>query len=159
MKKTSRFTARRAARFFAVQALYQQEHSDQPLSLLMAQFIREHLSNHHHETAVKADESLFVHLVNNAFANKEALDEAVGDILSEGWTTARLDEVVLSVLRLGAYECLFDLETPIAVIVNEYIEVSKAFFSATEVNFIHVALDLLGKKRGGNDSELPPEIV
>lgn len=147
MKSSSRFTGRRAARFFAVQALYQSEHTDQPLTIMLDHFIKDHLHDPKHSTAVKTDEVLFNTLVHGVIENKDTLDQAVESVLAEGWTLQRLDEVVLSVLRLGAFECLYALETPLPVIVNEYIEVAKAFFSANEVNFIHVAMDNLGKKR------------
>lgn len=147
MKTSSKFTGRRAARFFAVQALYQSEHTDQPLSLMMGQFVRDHLHDVDHSTAIKSDEDLFEALVRGVQQHKDDIDPVVESVLAEGWTIKRLDEVVLAILRLGAYECLYALETPIPVIVNEYIEVAKAFFNVGEVNFVHVAMDNLGKKR------------
>lgn len=147
MKKVSKFTGRRASRFFAIQALYQAEHSDQPLSFLIDGFIKEHLHHSDHNTAVNSDEDFFSSLIQGAWSHKAELDEAVSSILHEGWTIERLDAVVHAILRLGSYECLYTPETPISVIVNEYLEVAKAFFSQNEVNFIHVALDHLGKLR------------
>lgn len=147
MKSSSRFTGRRAARFFAVQALYQSEHIDQSLTLMLDHFIKDHLHDTQHSTAIKPDEALFNTLVHGVAEHKESIDQAVESVLAESWTLQRLDEVVLAVLRLGAFECLYARETPLPVIVNEYIEVAKSFFSPGEVNFIHVAMDNLGKKR------------
>lgn len=149
-KKISRFTGRRSARFFAVQALYQSEHSDHPLPKMLAQFVHQHFRDVDHPTAIHGDEGLFHTLIEGTLTHKDAIDACIASILSEGWALKRLDEVVLAVLRLAAFEALYALDTPVPVIVNEYIEVAKAFFSATEVNFIHVAVDLLGKKRVGS---------
>ena len=147
MKKVSKFTGRRASRFFTVQALYQAEHSDQPLSFLIDGFIKEHLHDIDHNTAIKSDEVFFADLMEGTWHHRDEIDNAIRKILAEGWAIERLDEVVHAILRLGAYECLYTPETPISVIVNEYLEVAKAFFSQGEVTFIHVALDNLGKMR------------
>ncbi|MBX9977503.1 MAG: transcription antitermination factor NusB [Alphaproteobacteria bacterium] len=141
MKK---FTKRRAARFFAVQALYQREHSDQPLRFIMNEFARDHLNNPEHDLATDSDEALFEMLVQGVQDHQEVIDAQIKEMLQEGWALERLDAVIRAILRASTYEVMFMLETPLAVIINEYLEISKTFFAQGEVNFVHVAMDKIG---------------
>ncbi len=140
----TKFTKRRAARFFAVQALYQREHSDQPLHVILNEFLRVHLNDPEHALASDSDEALFEVLVQGVQDYQEAIDEKIGEMLQEGWTLDRLDAVIRAILRASTYEIMYMLETPLAVIINEYLEIAKTFFAQGEVNFAHVAMDKIG---------------
>ena len=50
------------------------------------------------------------------------LDEKV-----EGWNTARMGKVDLTILRLAVYEMLFDEDVPVTVAINEAVEISKKY--------------------------------
>ena len=140
-----KFTKRRAARFFAVQALYQTEHSDQPLSFLIDEFTQFHISNDPEDLASNQDTLLFTQLVEGVMEHRADIDEYIESILTKDWTLNRLDSVVRATLRSSTYEIKWMPETPLAVIINEYLEIAKAFFAHNEVTFIHVALDKIGK--------------
>ncbi len=139
-----KFTKRRAARFFITQALYQIEHSDQPLPLLIGQFVRTHFENSDHELAGDADEDLFRRILEGVTHHQSEIDQTIGRILLDGWTVDRLDAVVRALLRASTFESMYDLETPLPVIINEYVEIAKVFVAQGEVTFIHVAMDKIG---------------
>lgn len=140
-----KFTKRRAARFFAVQALYQTEHSDQPLSFLIDEFSHFQAEDDHQEIASNQDHALFVQLVEGVIEYKDTIDTTIQSVLSQDWVIDRLDSVVRAIFRVSAYELTHMPETPTAVIVNEYLEIAKAFFGQSEVTFIHVILDKIAK--------------
>lgn len=144
-KVPNKFTKRRAARFFTVQALYQMDHSDQPLQFVIDEFHRVHLNDSDHELATDSDAPLFEQLTHGVQENGEDIDAQIQEMLIDGWTLQRLDAVVRAILRASTYEILFMKETPLAVIINEYLEIAKSFFAQGEVQFIHVALDKIGK--------------
>ncbi|MCR4892592.1 MAG: transcription antitermination factor NusB [Lachnospiraceae bacterium] len=46
---------------------------------------------------------------------------------AEGWTVDRMGRVELSLIRLGAYEILYDEEIPTSVAINEAVELAKKY--------------------------------
>jgi N utilization substance protein B len=75
----------------------------------------------------------------------EAIDVAVEKHLKD-WDFDRLGSIERATLRLGAYEIMFgELDT--AVIINEAIEVTKAFGSEQSPKFINGVLDAISKDK------------
>lgn len=74
-----------------------------------------------------------------------AIDVAVEKHLKD-WDFDRLGSIERATLRLGAYEIMFgELDT--AVIINEAIEVTKAFGSEQSPKFINGVLDAISKDK------------
>jgi N utilization substance protein B len=42
---------------------------------------------------------------------------------------------------------MFREDVPVRVVINEYVEVAKAFFDASEPKFVNAALDKLARER------------
>ncbi|MEA3523528.1 MAG: transcription antitermination factor NusB [Campylobacterota bacterium] len=73
----------------------------------------------------------------------EKVDEAIIKHLKE-WDFDRLGSIERATLRLGAYEIMFtQLDPP--VVINEAIEVTKAFGSEQSPKFINGVLDAISK--------------
>ncbi len=73
----------------------------------------------------------------------EPIDIAIAKHLKD-WDFDRLGSIERATLRLGAYEILFTpLDTP--VVINEAIEVAKAFGSEQSPKFINGVLDSISK--------------
>jgi N utilization substance protein B len=51
-----------------------------------------------------------------------------------------------NILRMGIYEVLFFKETPVKVVIDEAIELAKAFGTAESSAFINGILDKISKK-------------
>ena len=45
---------------------------------------------------------------------------------TEGWSLGRMGKVEVTLLRLGAYEILFDQDVPDSVAINEAVEIGRA---------------------------------
>ncbi len=73
------------------------------------------------------------------------VDEAVDKHLKD-WDFDRLGSIERATLRLGAYEIMFG-ELDSAVIINEAIEVMKAFGSEQSPKFINGVLDAISKDK------------
>ena len=63
------------------------------------------------------------------------LDEKV-----EGWNTARMGKVELTVLRIAVYEIVFDNDVPTTVAINEAIEIAKTYGQGTSGGFVNAVL-------------------
>jgi len=73
------------------------------------------------------------------------VDEAIVKHLKE-WDFDRLGSIERATLRLGAYEIMFG-ELDSAVIINEAIEVAKAFGSEQSPKFINGVLDAISRDK------------
>ena len=58
----------------------------------------------------------------------------------QGWTTERISKVELTILRLGAYEILFDDSIPAGVAINEAVELAKKFGADESGSFVNGVL-------------------
>ncbi len=73
------------------------------------------------------------------------VDEAIVKHLKD-WDFDRLGSIERATLRLGAYEIMYG-ELDSAVIINEAIEVTKAFGSEQSPKFINGVLDAIAKDK------------
>lgn len=133
------FRARTQARFNAVQALYQLEHGDPKTpQVVVSEFVRHYLID---DQDHRADVSFFESLVVGAENAKGTIDPDINRVLVEPWSVERLDAVLRAILRVGFFELKSNLEVPKAIIINDYVEITKAFFEGREPGFINGALD------------------
>lgn len=58
----------------------------------------------------------------------------------EGWNTARMGKVELTILRLALYEMLYDEEVPEGVAINEAVELAKAYGQESSGGFVNAVL-------------------
>ena len=72
------------------------------------------------------------------------IDDMIND-KAEGWSVSRMGKVEVTLLRLGAYEILYDQDVPDSVAINEAVELAKkygqdnsgAFVNAVLAKFLH----------------------
>ena len=72
--------------------------------------------------------------------NKEAIDEAISSNL-QNWKIERISKVNLTILRLAAYEILFDEDVPRSVAINEALEITRKYSDEKSVSFVNGVLD------------------
>ncbi len=84
-------------------------------------------------------------LFRGVMDNLAAVDEAIIKHLKD-WDFERLGSVERATLRLGAYE-IMHTELDSAVVINEAIEVSKAFGTEQSPKFINGVLDAIAKDK------------
>ena len=86
--------------------------------------------------------------------NKAYIDEKIGEC-AKGWRTDRLSKMSRSLLRLGAYEMLYEKEIPYTVTINEVVELSKTYDDPKAKAFINGVLN--GIKDGAVASGIEKE--
>lgn len=135
--------ARSVARLAAVQALYQMEVSGATTAEVVADFSAGKLPRETEAsyTESEGDFELFKVLVEMAVDRQATLDRAIARHLSKGWRLERIDAVARAILRSGAAELEQRTDIPVAVVIDEYVEIAKAFFEGPEPGFINAALD------------------
>ena len=138
--------ARSAARLAAVQALYQFDMESPDLITLIDEFHRHRLGREIEDVEyLDADVAFFDDLVRGAVARREEIDTVLTRRLAEGWTLTRLDKTMLQILRAGAYELIARADIGVGTVINEYLDVTHAFFDAREAKFVNGLLDALAR--------------
>lgn len=135
--------SRSVARLAAVQALYQMEVSGATTADVIADFIAGKLPRETEAsyTDAEGDADLFKVLVEKAVDRQATLDRAIARHLSKGWRLERIDAVARAILRSGAAELEQRTDIPVAVVIDEYVEIAKAFFDGPEPGFVNATLD------------------
>lgn len=75
----------------------------------------------------------------------DEIDKIISERL-KGWSLERLSIVSKSILRLGTYELIYQLNIPIEVTINEAIELSKNYGTEGDRKFVNGVLDKIAKK-------------
>ena len=144
--------ARSAARLNGVQALYQMEMTGADWQTIVAEF-RDHraIQEIDDEELARADRKHFRKLLEGAVAEQTRIDRAVDGVLKSGWPLKRIDPTLRALFRAAGAEFVTMPKVPHKVIINEYVEVAKAFFETEESRFANAVLDALYR-------ELRPDI-
>ncbi len=83
-------------------------------------------------------------LVTGVVARLPELDELVS-LHARNWRVSRMAVVDRNVLRLGAHE-LRDTETPVAVVIDEAVDLARRFGSDRSPSFVNGVLDAIAKE-------------
>lgn len=84
-------------------------------------------------------------LFDGVMKNLEACDKAIIEHLKD-WDFERLGSIERATLRLATYEILFG-ELDSAVVINEAVEITKAFGTEQSPKFINGVLDAISKDK------------
>ena len=141
------FQDRSVARLAAVQALYQMEVAGVGVEAVVREFTDHRfggdLEGH---VLAEADEPLFAEIVRGVVAEQATVDRAVALRLAKSWKLSRLDATARAILRAGAWELMRRPDIPTEVVIDEYVELARAFFEdAAEPGFINAALDAVSR--------------
>jgi N utilization substance protein B len=118
VKKAADKSARTRAREFALQALYQHLVGQNPVDSIDA-FTRDLVGFH------KADSTHYDALLHGCIESATTLDDRITPLLDR--KMAEISPVEHAVLWIGAYEFTHCLDVPYRVVINECIELAKAF--------------------------------
>ena len=130
---------RRKARHFAVQAIYQWQMTQDNGAEIEEQFKLD-------QDMKGVDLGYFRELLFGVAGNVNKLDSAFSPFLSR--KLEDLDLVDKAILRLATFELLFRQDVPYRVVINEGIELAKAFAAEDSHKFVNGVLDKLIKERG-----------
>jgi len=81
-------------------------------------------------------------LVRGVVDHRERLDAAIAE-RATGWSLARMPILDLNVLRLGAFELSERPDVPVAVVIDEAVELAKRFSTDNSGRFVNGVLSAL----------------
>ena len=141
---------RGVARLAAVQALYQMDIAGTPLVETVAEYEAYRLGNEiDGETYRDADAAWFRDIVSGVVRSQTEIDPLIHTSLTPDWPLARLDTTLRAILRAGTYEVTSRKDVPVAVIVTEYVDIAKAFYTEDEPRLVNAVLDRVARRSRG----------
>ena len=138
---------RGAARLAAVQALYQMDMAGTGLNDILAQFESHWLGREvEGEQYLPSEAAFFRDIVAGVVDSQRDLDPRIDAALTATWPLKRIEAILRSVLRAGAYELAKRADIPARVIVSEYVDVAHAFVDRTETGMVNAVLDQIARE-------------
>lgn len=133
---------RAAARFYAVQALFQMESSGQTVEKVRHEFETYRIgAEGAEETWVEADLKLFGRLVDTAVDRQAQIDQMTDRALVAKWPIDRIDPTLRALFRAAGAELVL-ADTPPRVVITEFVQITQAFFpEGRESKFVNAVLD------------------
>ncbi|GFE52014.1 N utilization substance protein B [Roseobacter cerasinus] len=136
-----------AARLYAVQALFQMEHSSQTIEAVRAEFF-DHRFGATYDGAemLDGDMELFGEVLEGAVNYQAPIDQMTDRALVAKWPIARIDPTLRALFRAAGAE-LQGKQTPPKVVITEYVDVARAFFpEGKEPKFVNAVLDHMARE-------------
>ena len=136
-----------AARFYVVQALFQMEAINQDLNEIKEEFenfrIGAELDGIRYNDA---DKKYFRKILDVAVKNQSQIDKLTDQALVKKWPISKIDPTIRALFRGGVAELLLE-KTPKNVVINEFVDIAKAFFpEGKETKFVNAILDHISKE-------------
>ncbi|CAL8972979.1 transcription antitermination factor NusB [Rhodoplanes serenus] len=148
---------RGAARLAAVQALYQMDIAATPLHEILAQFESHWIGREvEGDQYLPAEAGFFRDIVNGVVQGQRKLDPLVDQALEASWPLKRVEAILRSVLRAGAWELDKRRDIPARVVVSEYVDVAHAFVDRDETGMINAVLDEIARRLRAEEFDRAP---
>lgn len=141
---------RHLGRIIALQTLYEEEFRIEcdDKSFQLHDVLERNIARY----AEMVDDRTFIErLVTGVDSKKEALDAMLQPIAPE-WPIEQIARMDRIVLRIGAYELKFGTDVPPKVVINEAVELAKAFGGENSSKFVNGVLGTLLRQQEGEAS-------
>jgi len=135
----------------SVQALFQSEQSSDNAETIIDQFVRHRLGNLPGTDGFEdgripdAEVPLFSKIVRAAVRQQDTIDAMLADGLPPDWPLGRIDPVLRALLRAGGAELAMTDGPPARVVINEYLDIARGFFTGPEPGIANAVLDRLAR--------------
>ena len=138
---------RSAARFFAVQALFQMEALDAEMEKVAREFVSHRIGAEiDGEQYVDADIDHFRSLIRQAVKEQSKIDKLTDRALVAKWPIDRIDPTIRSIFRVAGAEMMLS-QTPPKVVIKEFVDITGAFFAeGREAKFVNAVLDHMARE-------------
>ncbi len=151
MGKSPKTRPRTASRVAAVQALFQSEQAGDNPETVIDQFVRHRLGKLEGQDGFEdgripdAEVPLFQRVVREAVRRQDTIDPMLIEALPDDWPLARIDPVLRALMRAGAAELSMTDGPPAKVVINEYMDIARGFFTGPEPGLANAVLDRLAR--------------
>lgn len=136
-----------AARLYAVQALFQMEHSGQTVEAVRSEFLDHRFgATYDGDEMLDGDMALFGEVLEQAVNYQAPIDQMTDRALVAKWPLGRIDPTLRALFRAAGAE-MQDKQTPPKVVITEYVDVARAFFpDGKEPKFVNAVLDHMARE-------------
>lgn len=138
---------RSLARLLAVQTLFRLrfDGSSDPKTV-MDEMVHLHLGADEGVPLItEVDRDFFEDIVSGAHRCQADLKGKIERVLTGEWRYHRLENILAVILEAATYELTNRLDVPKAVVMDEYVELTKAFYEGKEPGFVNGILQELTK--------------
>lgn len=133
-ERSPRKSTRRRSRELALQGLYQWQLAGKDPVMIATELAET-------QDFAKSDVGYFRTLLNGAVDNAPGLEAAMTPFLDRGF--GGLSPIERGILLLAGYELMHELEVPYRVVINEAVELAKAYGGTDGHKFVNGVLDKL----------------
>jgi len=105
------------------------------------------------EEYLEADLAWFRGIVAGVVNEQKVLDPIIHKKLPKDWPLSRIDMLLRSIMRCGAFELVSRKDVPARVVIAEYLEIAKAFYEAEEPRLVNAVLDSIGRDVRSEDMQ------
>ncbi|MCE6951703.1 transcription antitermination factor NusB [Cereibacter sphaeroides] len=136
-----------ASRLYSVQALFQMECSGQTVEQVTKEFETHRFGAvYEGDEMAEGDVSVFRRIVGGAVNRQAGIDQMTDRALVAKWPIDRIDPVIRALFRAAGSE-LLESDTPPKVVINEFVDIAKAFFpEGREPKFVNAVLDHMARE-------------
>lgn len=138
---------RSVSRLYAVQALFQMEAQGQGAAGVISEFETYRFGATYEEGEMaEGDVDMFRSLVEGAVDAQAKIDQLTDRALVAKWPIARIDPTLRALFRAAGAELIAG-KTPPRVVINEFLDVARAFFpQGREAAFVNAVLDHMARE-------------
>jgi N utilization substance protein B len=124
--------ARNKARKRAFQILFEADQRGESVQTVLADWVRHSRSDDRQPPVAEYT----MQLVEGYAGHVDRIDDLISTY-AVGWTLDRMPVVDRNILRLGAYELVWEDETPDAVVIDEAVQLAKEFSTDDSPAFVN----------------------
>ena len=136
--------ARRRARRFALQALYEADTAHHDAEAVLTRLLE--------ESKLSEDNSTFAReLVQGVIAHKAEIDRHI-HTYAPAWPLSQMPVIDRNILRLAILEIIIDNRIPVKIGINEAVELAKSFGGDSAPKFVNGVLGSIVLKLKKNES-------
>ena len=138
---------RTAARLYAVQALFQMEHSNLTIDQVRLEFLDHRFGEMMDgQEMLEGDEAHFTRVLEDAVNHQAAIDQMTDRALVAKWPIGRIDPTLRGLFRAAGAE-MRDADVPPKAVISEYLDLASAFFpDGKEARFVNAVLDHMARE-------------
>lgn len=144
MKNIKKNRSKSIARMAGVQGLYEIEISGCSRDDTIIGYLQHTWPLEDWDNYKEPNEEKFLFLINGVCQNIMTLDKIISCSLDKGRRLESLDVLLKMILRAGTFELIEETNTPIAVIIDEYVQITNAFYFENEPALVNAVLDNIG---------------
>jgi N utilization substance protein B len=149
---------RHLGRIVALQTLYEQDfrRDVNDVNFDLTEVLERNIARYQE---VLEDKDFITRLVHGTTAKQDQLDAVIVPVAPE-WPIDQIARMDRALLRMGIYELLHDNDAPPKVVINEAVELAKAFGGDNSSKFINGVLGtVLKNKDKGDYSDAKPKVT